>query len=142
MRMAVDTPSIPILFHKRSRGIKWISALGAEEVTSMPFRTASNDNLALNGRLAALAARGEELVEVEMAVEAWRFVCAVVMLETRHVVGGGVGGKEGDIGAGEAGANALDTFGMFVRGFRVEGYAFEVLAALVAGEAFGMEAGS
>ena len=41
-----------------------------------------------------------------------------------------------------AGADAVDAFGVFVRRFRVEGYAFEVLSTLVAGEAFGMEAGA
>ena len=111
-------------------------------MTSMPFRAAGNDNLALYGCLAALAARGEELVEVEMAVEAWRFVGAVVVLETCHVICGRVGREVGDVGARETGADAVDAFGVFVGGFRVKGYAFEVLAALVAGEAFGMEAGT
>jgi hypothetical protein len=119
MCMAIYTPSIPILFHKRSCGIKWITALSAEEMSGMPFCTASNDDFTFNGCLAALAARGEELVEVEVAVEAWGFVGTVIVLEARHVV---------------------HTFGMFVGGFWVKGYAFEVLAALVAGEAFRVEA--
>jgi hypothetical protein len=75
-----------------------------------------------------------------MAVEAWGFVGAVIVLETRHVVCGGVGGKVGNVGAGETGADAVDAFGVFVGGLRVEGNALEVLAALVASKAFGVEA--
>jgi hypothetical protein len=56
MRMAIHTPSIPIFFYERSGGVKRIATLGAEEVTSMPFRTARDDDLTLDGRLAALAA--------------------------------------------------------------------------------------
>jgi hypothetical protein len=140
MCMAIYTPSIPILFHKRSRGIKWITALSAEEMSGMPFCTASNDDFTFNGCLAALAARGEELVEVEVAVEAWGFVGTVIVLEARHVVCCGVRGEVGYVSAGETGADAVHTFGMFVGGFWVKGYAFEMLAALVAGEAFRVEA--
>ena len=79
-------------------------------------------------------------MEVEVAVEAWRFISAIIILETRHVVCGGVGGEIRDVGAGKTGADAVDAFGVFVRRFRVEGYAFEVLSTLVAGEAFRVEA--
>jgi hypothetical protein len=51
-----------------------------------------------------------------------------------------VRGEEGDVVAGKAGADTLDAFGMFFGRFGVEGYAFKVLAALVAGEAFRVEA--
>ena len=142
MRMAIHAPSVSIFLHKRGCGIKRITALSAEEMTSMPFRAASDDDLAFDWRFATFATRGEELMEVEVAVEAWRFINAIIILETRHVVCGGVGGEIRDVGAGKTGADAVDAFGVFVRRFRVEGYAFEVLSTLVAGEAFGMEAGA
>lgn len=41
-----------------------------------------------------------------------------------------------------AGVDAGDAFGALVVGFGVEGYAFEVLAAVVAEEAFWVEAGA
>lgn len=140
MRMTINTPSIPILLYKRRVAIKRIATLGTEKVTSMPLGTTSNNDLAFNRRLAALAAGRKQLVEIEVAVEAGRFVCAVVVLEARHGVCGGVRGQVRDVGAGEAGADARDAFGVFVGGFWVEGYTFEVLAALVAGEAFRVEA--
>jgi hypothetical protein len=106
----------------------------------MPLRTARNNDLAFDRRLAALASRREEFVEIKMAEEAWGFVRAVVVLEARHVVDGGVRREEGDVGAGKAGTDPVDTFGVLVGGLRIEGYAFEMLAALVAGEAFRMKA--
>lgn len=50
-------------------GLAYITTFGAEEVTSMPFGSASHDHFALDGRLAALASWAEEFVEVQMAVE-------------------------------------------------------------------------
>lgn len=70
MCMAIHTPRIPILLYKRRGRIERVTALGTEEVPGVPFCTTRNNDLALNGRLAALAARREELVEVEVAVEA------------------------------------------------------------------------
>lgn len=140
MRMTVNTPSIPIFLHKRCSAIKRVATLCTEKVTGVPFGAASDNDLAFNGRLAALAARGEELVEIKVAVETCGFVGAVVILEARHVVGCGVSGEVGDVLARESGTDARDTFGVLVGRLRVEGYAFEMLAALVAREAFGMEA--
>lgn len=97
MRMAVHTPCIPLFLHKRRRRVKWVAALRAEKVASVPFRAARDDDLALNGRLARLAPRREELVEVEVAEETLAFVCAVFSFEARHVVGGWVGGQHGDV---------------------------------------------
>lgn len=88
--VAIDAPSITVFLHKRGGGVErlcwvlasvwepvgilmeWIthiSALGAKEMSNVPFSTASNHHLTLNGRLAAAASRAEELVEVEMTVE-------------------------------------------------------------------------
>lgn len=99
MRVTINTPSIPILLYKRRVRIKRIATLGTEKVTGMPLRATGNNNLAFNRRLAALAAGREELVEIEVAVEAGSFVCAVVVLETRHGVCGGVRGEVRDVGA-------------------------------------------
>lgn len=138
--MAIHTPGIPVLLHKGRRAVKRITALGAEKVPGMPFRTTRYNDFAFDGRLAALASRREELVEVEMAVEAWRFVCAVIVLEARHVVSGSMRGEIGYVLAGKAGAYSVNALGVLVRGLGVEGYAFEVLATLIASEALGMEA--
>jgi hypothetical protein len=140
--MTVHTPCIPIFFHKRRAAIKRITTLCAEEMASMPLRTTSNDNLALDRCLARLAARGEELVEIKMAVKPPRFIGAVIMFQTRHIFSRGVRGEERDVVTRKAGVDALYAFGVFFSGFGVEGYAFEVLAALEAGEAFGVEAGA
>ena len=67
--VASDTPCIPISFHKRRRAVEGISALSAEEMPSMPFGAACNDDLALDRSLTAFAARAERLVVIQMAVE-------------------------------------------------------------------------
>jgi hypothetical protein len=69
-RMALHTPRIPIPLHERRLLIERVAALGAEEMAFMPLPAAGNHDFALDGRLAAAAARGEELMEVEVAVEA------------------------------------------------------------------------
>lgn len=70
MGMAVDAPCVPILLYKRRARIKRIAALGAEKVACVPFSATGDDDFAFNRRLAALAARGEEFVEIKVAVEA------------------------------------------------------------------------
>jgi hypothetical protein len=87
MRMAIDTPRIAILLDKGRGGIKRIATLSAEKVSSMPFRTTRNNDLAFDGSLAALAAGRKQFVEVEVAVEARGFVGAVIVLEACHVFG-------------------------------------------------------
>jgi hypothetical protein len=89
--MTVHTPRIPIFFHKRRAAIEWIATLRAEKVTSMPLRSTRNDNLAFDRCFARLAARGEELMEIEMAVKPPRFIGAVIMFQTRHMFFRGVG---------------------------------------------------
>jgi hypothetical protein len=138
--MAIHTPRIPILFHKRCARIERIATLRAEKVAGVPLRTTGDDDLAFDGRFAALAARREHLMEVEMAEEALGFVGAVLVLETRHVVGRGVCGEVGNVFAALAGVDAGDALCELVLWLGIEGDALEVLAALVAGEAFGVEA--
>jgi hypothetical protein len=57
MCVAVDAPSITILFHERSAGIEWITTLRAEEMSSVPLSTARHNDLAFDGCLARLATR-------------------------------------------------------------------------------------
>jgi hypothetical protein len=106
----------------------------------VPLGAARDDDFALDGRLARLAARGEELVEVERAEEALRRVRPVFGFEARHVVGCRVRVEEGEVDAALARADALAALQVLFVGLRVEGDAFELLAALVAGEALGVEA--
>jgi hypothetical protein len=124
VRMAPHTPSIPLLLDKWRRRIKWITALSAEEMSNMPLGATSHDNLALDRRLAALAAGREELVEVEMAVEAHSFVEPVFSFETLHILVRGVGLKELDVITALASMNATDALSTLVIRFRVEGYTF------------------
>jgi hypothetical protein len=75
-----------------------------------------------------------------MAKEALRLVCAIFMLETRHVVRSGVGGKESNVLAALTSLDAGPALRKLVVGFWVESNALKMLAALVAGEALRMEA--
>lgn len=77
--MTIDAPRVPVLFDKRGGGIERVAALGAEEVASVPFSAARDHDFALDRRFARLAARGEALVEIEVAVEPRRFVDAVLV---------------------------------------------------------------
>jgi len=133
--MAVDTPRIPILLHKRRRRIKRIATLSAEEVASMPLRATSDDDFALDRCLAGLAARGEVLVEVQMAVEAQAWLA--------------VGGFEGvelvlcqvfwELASVVTKSDAFETLRALSLGFRIEGHKLEVGTAFVADEAAGVE---
>jgi hypothetical protein len=78
--VAVDAPSITILFHERSAGIEWITTLRAEEMSSVPLSTARHNDFTLDWCLAGLATRREHLVEIEMTKEALRFIGAVFVL--------------------------------------------------------------
>ena len=77
--MTIDAPRVPVLFDKRGGGIERVAALCTEEVASVPLGAARDDDFALDRRFAGLAARGETLVEIEMAVEPRRFVDAVLV---------------------------------------------------------------
>ena len=68
--VAIATPRIAIFLNERRASIERIATLRAEEVPSVPFGAASNNNFTLNWRLARFAARAEHFVEVERAVEA------------------------------------------------------------------------
>jgi len=70
VRVAIHTPRVAFLLHKRRARIKRVAALRAEKVAGVPLGAARDNDFALNRCLAALAARRKELVEVEVAVEA------------------------------------------------------------------------
>lgn len=138
--MTVDTPRIPILLHEGRAGIKRITTLRAKKVPRMPLRTTSHHNLALNRSLATLAPGAEALVEIQMAVEPRTLIDTILLLELRHLLRRVPAGQERDVLAALACADAVAACGVFGGGLRVEGYAFELLPALVAAEAFGVEA--
>ncbi len=126
--MTPHTPRVPILLDKRRLRIKRVSTLRAEEVPNVPGGAAGDDDFRLDGSLARFASRGEEFVEVEVAVEAGGRV-GVGVVEVCWFICGRVASG----GFGEAcGAGG---FGLWV-----EGDAFEGAGAVVAGEAVGMEA--
>jgi hypothetical protein len=140
VRVAADAPRVAVLFDKRRRGVERVAALRAEKVARVPLGAARDNDFALDGRLARLTARGEELVEVERAEKALRWVRPVFGFEARHVGGCRVRVEEGEVDAGLARADALAALGVLLVGLRVEGDAFELLAALVAREALRVEA--
>ena len=140
IRMAPHAPGVPLLLDKRRLAIERVAALGAEKVSDVPLGAARDHDLALDGRLARLAPRREHLVEVEVAVEPEALVEPVLVLEPLHVFVRGVRVQHGEVLAALAGLDPADALRVFVGGLRVEGYALEVLAAVVALEAFGVEA--
>ena len=83
----------------------------------MPLCTGSHNYFSFNRRLATLATRAEEFMEVEVAEKPY--------------VGIRIGWH----------AFSLKAFVAFVCGFRVEGDALEGRGAVVTGEAFGVEHG-
>jgi hypothetical protein len=50
--VTVATPRVPVFLDKRRASIERITTLGAEEVASVPFSTARNNDLAFDRRLA------------------------------------------------------------------------------------------
>lgn len=138
--MTINTPRIPILLHKRGIMRKRIATLRTKEVTRVPLRTTRDNDLSLNRRRATLTPGTETLVEIQMAVEPRRLVGSIPLLQLRHFLRRVPAGQELDVLAALAGADALNASAVFGRGFRVEGDAFEFLAALVAAEAVGVEA--
>jgi hypothetical protein len=138
--MTSYTPCISVFLHKRRRAIKGITALRAKEMPDVPLRATRDHDLALYRCFTRLAPRREEFVEIKMAVESHGFVSTVFLLETHHVFGGWAGGQELDVLTALAGLNSRYAGSVFVRGLRVEGYAFEVLTAVMALETLGMEA--
>ena len=108
--MATHTPRIIVLLNKRRRAIERISTLRTEEMTGVPLRAASNDHLALNGRLARFAAWREQLVEVEMAVKSAGRIAVCGFLS--HVLGFGHGFRDRDV---ETSLACMDAFQPFRR---------------------------
>ena len=97
IRMAIDTPRVPLLLDKRHLRIKRIAALRAEKVARVPLRAARDDDLALDRGGAALAARAEAFVEVQVAVEPRGLVNAVLVFELLHLFWCVPAGEEGDV---------------------------------------------
>jgi hypothetical protein len=139
--MTPDTPRIPVLLDKRRRRIERIAALRAEEVADVPLGPTRHDHFSFNGSLAGLTPRGEEFVVIQVAEKALAFV-TILLLEAHHVFVRGVCGQELNVLAPHAGLDAGYALGVFVVGFWVEGDALEMLAAVVAAEALGVEAAS
>jgi hypothetical protein len=159
VRVATHTPSIAVFFNKRSGRVKrlnsivqmsaiyylylarrstrdgstYIATLCAEEMPRMPLSPASHNHLALNRRLAAFASRAEELVVVEMAIEAHSLVAVIGF---RNAL------TDLDVLAVHPPMNAIDAFGTLIFWLWVESDAFEAFATMVADEALGMEAGA
>lgn len=134
VRVTAYAPRISVLLHERRCGIERVATLRAKEVTGMPFCSTSHNDLAFYGRFAALAARAEELVEVEVAVEAKTVVAVVGFLLEELLFRHRVSGIR-DVETGLPGTDALKAGGALFVGFGVEGDALEVGVALVADEA-------
>lgn len=135
VRVAITAPSVAILLDKRRARIERVAALCTEEVASMPLRATSDDDLALNGRLARFATRTEELVEVERAVKPQRRLPVAFFSFVQHI--------HAEVlrdAAGLAGCDSLETLRTF--GFRlgVKRDVLEVRVTLVAVETGRMEA--
>jgi len=124
-RMAAHAISIPVTaFDEGRRRGKRVAALGAEEVIDVVGVAARNDNLTLDGCLAGAAAWGEELVEIQVTVEAEGVILEEKGVFARH-------GLVLTVGAGDA--QAIEAGGV---GLWVEGDAFQRCVTVVAGEAF------
>lgn len=129
--LAVDAPGVAVLFNMRHSVAERVAALGAEEVTVMPVRAEGDDVLADDGRLAVLAARGEEFVPVEVAEEAQPLVTVVGRSLARKMLDGMSGG---------AGADPVDSLGADVLRLRADFHCLEAGAAAEAAEALRVEA--
>lgn len=107
-------------------------------MSSVPLCATRDDDLTLNRRFTTLAPWREDLMEVQMAEEAWRGVGTVFVFEAGHIVVR----EESDVFTALTGVDTGGAFGVFVVGLGVEGYALEMFTALVTGEAFRVEAGT
>lgn len=110
--------------------ITHIAALRAEKVADMPLSTTSDNNLSLDGRLAALAPGTEEFMEIQVAVEPQRVVAVVQFGLSFNLL---------DFLAIQPALDAVHTGFAFGRRLGVEGDALKSLVAMEAGEAVRME---
>lgn len=115
----------------KGKGTTHISTLSTKEVSNMPFTPASHHHLALNGCLAAAAPRAKELVEVEMAVKPQPFVTVFHLAHALFLL---------DRLAVRSALYTRHTLFALGVWFGVEGDAFECFGAVVADEAFWVEA--
>lgn len=67
--LALDAPRVTVLLYVRHAVFKRIAAFCAEKVAVVPMVPKGNDVLPKDGRPAMLAARGEELMPVQMAIQ-------------------------------------------------------------------------
>ena len=81
------TPSIAVFLDKRCFTVEWIATLCAEEMSRVPFCTASDNDLAFNRGLAALAPRREQLMEIKMAKESQASIAVFDLLPPELVDG-------------------------------------------------------
>ena len=114
-------------------GSAYIATLCAEEMPRMPLSPASYNHLTLNRRLAAFASWAEELVVVEMAIEAHSLVTVIGF---RNAL------ADLDVLAVHPPMNTIDALSTLIFWLWVESDTFEAFAAMVADEALGMEAGA
>lgn len=140
--MTVDTPRIAILLHKRRTRIERITTLSTEEMTRMPLRATRNHDLPLNRGLTTLTPGTKTLMKVQMAVKSRTLIAPILLLKLPHFFRRLPAGQERDILAALACADAVAACGVLCGRFGVEGDAFQLLAALVAAEAFGVETAS
>jgi hypothetical protein len=140
--MTVYAPSIPILLYKRRRRIKRVTALRAEEMAHVPLGAACHDDFPLYGRLAALASRAKQLMEVQMTKEPWALIMAIFRFQAQHILISRMRWNTRNILARESSTNTRYAFVALVVWFGIESYAFKVLTAVVAEEAFRVKAGA
>jgi hypothetical protein len=69
LRLAINTPSVPVLLDVCHAMVERVTALGAEEMAVVPVSTESDNVLTENRGLAVLTARGEQLMPVKMTEE-------------------------------------------------------------------------
>lgn len=140
--MTVHTPSIPILLYKRRRRIEGITALRAEEMAHVPLCAACHDNFTFYRRLAALTSWAEQLMEVQMTEKPRAFIMTVFRFQAQHIFICWMRRNARNIFTGESSTDARYAFSVLVLWLGVESYAFKVFTAVMAHEAFRMEAGA
>jgi hypothetical protein len=112
-----------------------ITTLRTKEMASMPLSTTSNNNISLNRRLTALTPRRKELMKVQMAIKPHTLITILlhrvppIIFITLHQF------------ARPTTPNARHPFISLALRLRVERHALKRLRAVMAAEAFGVEAG-
>lgn len=129
--LAVDAPRVAVLLDMRHALRERVAALGAEEVPVVPVLPERHHMFTQDRRRAVLAAGGEELVPVQVAIEAEALVA---------VFGHCLAGLLLEALAGGAALDALQAGGAVQVWLGADLEGFEGGPADVAGEALGVEA--